>query len=190
MRSGPAFDHLAIATRDLNEGAAWLQDKLGVSLSPGGKHPLMGTHNMLLSLGPDEYLELIAFDPMAPAPAKHRWFGLDDFDGPPRLAGWVMRADLDQTPAPAGTSTTALSRGDLNWRLTLPQSGQMPDNGANPMLIDWGDSRHPSSMLPDPGLRLSRLTLPIPAPLPQDSRIVSGGDFQVTIATPNGDVLL
>lgn len=190
MRSGPAFDHIAIATRDLNEGAAWLRDKLGVSPDPGGKHPLMGTHNMLLSLGPDEYLELIAFDPMATSQPQYRWFGLDDFDGPPRLAGWVMRADLDHSPAPAGTLTTALSRGDLHWRLTLPETGQMPDSGASPMLIDWGDSSHPSSMLPDLGLRLARLTLPIAAPPSADPRIVSGRDFQVTISTPNGDVLL
>ncbi|MBC9245680.1 VOC family protein [Paracoccus sp. 11-3] len=190
MKSGPAFDHIAIATRDLTEGAAWLQDKLGVSPSSGGKHPLMGTHNMLLSLGPGEYLELIAFDPAATAPARYRWFGLDGFDGPPRLAGWIMRADLDRTPAPKGTSTTALNRGDLHWRLTLPGSGQMPNDGASPMLIDWGDSTHPSSRLPDLGLRLSRLLLPMAAPLPDDPRIRSGDKFQATITTPNGDVLL
>ena len=190
MRPVPAFDHIAIAVRDLGEGADWLQDRLGIRPEPGGKHPLMGTHNMLLSLGPGEYLELIAFDPDATTPARHRWFGLDDFDGPPRLAGWVMRADLDHAPAPDGTVVTALSRGDLHWRLTLPTSGQMSHGGASPMLIDWGDSRHPSSALPDHGLRLGRLILPLPTPPLSDSRILSGDSFQAVITTADGDVLL
>ena len=34
-------------------------------LESGGRHPHMGTHNRLLSLGPDLYLEVIAVDPDA-----------------------------------------------------------------------------------------------------------------------------
>ena len=41
----------------MSEGA------LGATPAPGGHHPLMGTHNQLLSLGPGEYLEVIAIDP-------------------------------------------------------------------------------------------------------------------------------
>jgi len=44
-----AFDHVAIATRDLDEGAEWLRARLGVAPEPGGKHPQMGTQNRLLS---------------------------------------------------------------------------------------------------------------------------------------------
>lgn len=185
-----AFDHIAIATRSLSEGAAWLRDRLGVDASPGGKHPLMGTHNRLLSLGPGAYLELLAFDPDAVAAPQYRWFGLDDFDGAPRLAGWVMRADLDQTTAPPGSRAVALSRGDLRWRLTLPDSGQMPHAGAAPMLIDWGDSRHPADSLPDHGIRLQRLTLPLPATPLDDPRIVTGAAFTARLWTPQGTVLL
>lgn len=178
------FDHIAIAARSLTEGAAWLTDRLGVTLEPGGKHPAMGTHNMLLSLGPGEYLELIAVDPDAPTPGRARWFGLDQFDGPPRLAGWVMR----QHPivAPGGTTLSEASRGDLRWQITLPDAGQMPQDGAEPMRIDWGDGAHPSDMLPDRGLRLARLMLPVTAPL-DDPRIRRGG-FSVRVRTPNGEV--
>lgn len=48
-----AFDHIAVAARSLAEGAEWLRDRLGVALQPGGRRTAMGTHNMLLSLGPD-----------------------------------------------------------------------------------------------------------------------------------------
>ena len=52
------LDHLVLATHDLAQGAAWLEDHLGVSLSPGGAHSTIGTYNRLLRLGPSLYLEL------------------------------------------------------------------------------------------------------------------------------------
>lgn len=185
---GPAFDHIAIAARSLAEGAACLTDRLGVAPEPGGTHPRMGTHNLLWSLGPGEYLELIAIDPDAPEPDRPRWFGLDRFDGPPRPAGWVMRQS-PLAPLPGTTIGTA-SRGDLSWRITIPDSGQMPGDGAWPMGIDWGTGPHPADSLPDRGLRLSRLILPLDRmPLP-DSRIRGGNAFHAVIATPQGEVTL
>lgn len=186
-----AFDHVAIAARSLPEGAAWLQDRLGIAPEPGGKHPALGTHNMLLSLGPGEYLELIAIDPDAPPPGRPRWFGLDDFDGPPRVAGWVARAD--PMVAPAGTTIAEASRGDLRWRITLPHAGQMPRDGAAPMLIDWGTGAHPSDLLPDRGLRLRRLGLPLERLDLADRRLMLTGArtrISLTLTTPNGEVTL
>lgn len=185
---GSGFDHVAIAARSLAEGARWLRERLGVAPEPGGRHPLMGTHNMLLSLGPGEYLELIAIDPEAPAPARRRWFGLDRFDGPPRLAGWVARAD--PVVPPPGTTLAEASRGALRWRITLPDSGQMPQDGARPMLIDWGTGAHPSDSLPDHGLRLARLTLPLDLLPLADPRLRHGARFGVTLSTPSGEVAL
>lgn len=182
-----ALDHIAIAARTLDEGAAWLRDRLGVDLQPGGKHPLLGTHNRLLSLGPGEYLELIAIDPDAPTPDRPRWFGLDGFDGPPRLAGWVIRED--PLTAPAGTTITEASRGDLRWRITLPDAGQMSQDGAQPMRIDWGDGPHPSDRLPDAGLRLVVMTLPL-TQMPIDDPRLSQGPFGLRINTPKAEVLL
>lgn len=190
-----AFDHLAVAAGSLREGAAWLRDRLGVAPEPGGRHPSMGTHNMLLSLGPGEYLELIAIDPDAPAPNRPRWFGLDRFEGPPRIAGWVIR----QSPllAPEGTRIAEASRGDLRWRITLPDSGQMAGEGAAPMRIDWGEGAHPSDRLPDHGLRLRGLTLHTQAPLSvplADPRIATaclGPDgLRARIATRSGEAWL
>jgi hypothetical protein len=62
-----SFDHLAIGAETLDEGVEAVEAALGVPLAPGGGHPAMGTHNRLLSLGPGEYLEVIAIDPDAPA---------------------------------------------------------------------------------------------------------------------------
>ncbi|MFT7146990.1 MAG: hypothetical protein ACJASZ_001872, partial [Yoonia sp.] len=44
------LDHLAVACASLDEGTAWVQDRLGVTLQQGGQHPRYGTHNTLLGL--------------------------------------------------------------------------------------------------------------------------------------------
>lgn len=157
-----SFDHLVIAARSLAEGAAYVEAVLGVKLSPGGKHPLMGTHNLLLSLGPREYLEVIAIDPEAPAPAHRRWFNLDGFSDAPRMTHWVCQTDdldaaLDKAPDGSGIPVE-LSRGDLNWAMGVPADGRLPFDAAMPALIEWGESSpHPAALLPDQGVRLNRL---------------------------------
>lgn len=155
-----AFDHIAVAAQSLEDGAAWIEQRLGVTPGPGGAHPLMGTHNRLLSLGPDSYLEIIAIDPTAAAPDRPRWFGLDVFRGPPRLVAWVARTDAALT-APPGATISAQHRGDLRWRIAIPDDGTPMAGGAWPTLIAW-DGPHPAGRLPDRGLRLDRLELSAP----------------------------
>jgi hypothetical protein len=158
-----ALDHIAVTARSLDDGVAWVAAALGVDLAPGGQHPAMGTHNRLLSLGPGRYLEVIAPDPAAAHPGRPRWFRLDDRSGPPRLTNWVLRTgDLDAalsvTPDGAGTPM-ALSRGQLSWRMAVPDDGCLPFDDLFPALIQWQGIAHPSLSLPDLGLRLTGLTL-------------------------------
>lgn len=201
------LDHIAIACTDLVAGEAWLTGLLGTAPDGGGAHPLMGTHNRLWRLGPADYLELIAIDPAAPAidraPGRARWFGLDGFSGPPRVAGWVVQAP-DTTPAPPGSRWETASRGDLTWRITIADSGLTGADGTDPALIDWDNAPHPATRLPDRGLRLVRLALSHPdapdaeAPLsnllpvadPRVTRHRGSPGMVATIATPEGEVTL
>ena len=155
------LDHLAVVCRSIEEGAAFVERALGTGISPGGKHVSMGTHNALLSLGPDVYLEVISVDPAAPRPDRQRWFNLDNHAGSPLLANWVCRTSdlagaLDAAPEGTGTPM-ALARGDLAWRMAVSESGRLPFDGAMPALIQWDTDAHPCKTLPDVGLRLDSL---------------------------------
>lgn len=187
-------DHLVTAAETLAEGKAWLTDLLGVAPEAGGRHDFMGTHNLLWRLGPRDYLELISVDPDAKAPPHPRWFGLDDFSGPPRLICWVMRQD--PLIAPEGSHITQAARGDLRWRITIPDSGLSACGGLAPLLIDWGDGPHPAEMMPDRSLSLIELDLTHPQPpsLRTDDprlRIATGAAcLTARLSTPQGEVRL
>lgn len=164
------LDHLVIAARNLEEGRAWLEGRLGVSMQPGGEHASFGTHNALLSLGPEAYLEVLAVNPAAPTPPRPRWFGLDtpglraQLEDGPRLIHWVVRvpglSGLDL--APFGEALD-LSRGEHRWTLTVPPDGTLPSCGVLPSLITW-QTPPPPTRLPDAGVRLEKLTLDTPDP--------------------------
>jgi hypothetical protein len=160
-----ALDHIAISATTLEAGAAWVEMALGVPLAGGGKHPHMGTHNRLLSLG-DLYLEVIATDPAAPNPAWPRWFDLDQFRGPPRLTNWICRTDdldaaLAAAPGDTGTATD-LTRGDYRWRFAIPATGKLPYDDCFPALIQWQGDLHPAKALCDHGVRLTALEITHP----------------------------
>ena len=200
-----ALDHIAISAATLEDGARWVEAALGVPLAGGGKHPHMGTHNRLLSLG-DLYLEVIATDPAAPHPGHPRWFGLDQYRGPPRLTNWSCRTDdLDAalTAAPEGTGTaTDLQRGDYRWRFAVPATGRLPFDDCFPALIQWQGDLHPTRSLRDHGIRLTALEITHPdAPALQtalmgleDPRVtVSRGPYhalRATFDTPHGTRVL
>jgi len=161
------IDHLVIGARTLEEGAAFVATHLGASPGPGGRHEGIGTHNMLLGLGPDCYLEVIAPDPDQPAPPHPRPFDLDDaavklmLEAEPRLLGWVARTPvLDAVAARLGTSQAGevrpWKRGDLSWRMAMPPQRQDMSNIV-PALIQWDDGRGAAPRLPDSGVRLTSL---------------------------------
>src|SRR5262245_9944468 len=101
------LDHLVIGAATLEEGVVWCEATLGITPGPGGKHPLMSTHNRLFAIGsprfPRAYAEVIAIDPQASAPDRARWFDLDQpalrqaLARGPALIHWVARVpDLSE----------------------------------------------------------------------------------------------
>jgi hypothetical protein len=123
----------------------------------------MGTHNSLLKLGDSIYLEVISPNPDAPRPKRPRWFQLDEREANARarLATWVartpdIRATLAASSEPLG-NVEPMSRGELNWLITIPSDGSLPFDGVAPTLIEWGTETHPSTRLRDVGCVFVRL---------------------------------
>ncbi len=162
------LDHLVITAATLEDGVRWCEATLGVTPGPGGKHPLMGTHNRLLRLGgfPAAFLEIIAIDPEAPPPVHTRWFGLDGRprDAEPALVHWVARCDhlrqrcetlarLGFDPGAPTAASRDTPQGLLSWTISVRPDGQPQAAGALPTLIEWR-SRHPAEQMPLSGLTL------------------------------------
>lgn len=180
MSAGAALDHLVVLAPTLGEGARWCEATLGITPGPGGQHALMGTHNRLFSIAsadyPLAYFEIIAIDPAAPAPARRRWFDMDDAalqarvlrEGP-QLLHWVARVP-DARAAVARLRERGLDRGEviaasrptaqglLQWQITVRADGQRLHEGVLPTLIEWGPV-HPAAAMPPSGVRLQHFAL-------------------------------
>jgi len=214
------LDHLVVAADTLEQGVAWCEATLGVTPGPGGRHALFGTHNRLLKIATpmfdEAYLEIIAIDPQAPAPARARWFGLDDpvlrerlRTAGPQLVHAVARSSqlglqrlgLIQAglhpgdPVQAGRDTP---QGPLSWEILVRPDGTLPCGGALPTLIQW-QGRHPAQGMPDSGVTLQALALRgVPAGaatvlglLGVDVReALDGPALHARLATPRGEVTL
>lgn len=168
------FDHIVVGAENLEAGRDYVRDILGVDVPPGGCHERFSTHNRLMKLGGRTYFEIIAIDPDQPTPGRPRWFSLDDpamrvrLAERPGLIAWVARSpDLAATVAASvvdlGT-VIDMQRGDLRWRMAIPDDGVLREEGCMPMCIQWPDGIHPADALPDLGVRLDRLVLHHPDP--------------------------
>ena len=195
------LDHLAVAAETLEAGRALVEERLGLRLQTGGKHAHFGTHNLLLGLEDGLYLEVIAVDPEAPAPGYPRWFDLDRFSGLARLQTWICAVDdLDAAVVqyPRAGAPVALARGDLRWRMAVPEDGVLPWDNRFPALIEWQGAAHPVARLEASGARLERLVVCHPeaaalgaalGPVLRDARVVfepGASSLRAEIATSGG----
>jgi hypothetical protein len=165
------LDHLVLGAETLKAGAAYIEQRLGVRPSPGGRHEGLGTHNLLVGLGSGRYLEVIAADPAQAGSTPPRLFSLGDpgmrtmLAAGPRLVGWVARTmTLDVVAGRLGRKAgevRAMRRGDLEWRMANPPPEEAMD-GLVPSLIEWR-SGGAAEQIPDSGCRLIALEAEHPA---------------------------
>jgi hypothetical protein len=148
-------DHVLVPVADLEEGARTLRERHGLQAIAGGRHPKLGTANMIVPLG-RQYLELIAIaDPQEAAASRlgkrvtraldeGRMFvdwalrtrSVDSLRGKLLAAGWEL-------PPPWEGSRRRPDGQVLRWRT------QDVDTGAAwialPFVIEWDvpDGLHP-----------------------------------------------
>jgi Glyoxalase-like domain len=151
-------------TPDVEATTARLRKEHGLNLVVGGRHPGRGTRNTLANLGDGAYLEVVGPDPDQPRPELSP-FGVHDLDSE-RLITWAVRTDhmadalaharaAGYDPGAAASMQRATPGGEmLTWELTQPPLGD--DGGLVPFIIDWGDTAHPTTTLPE-GATLTEL---------------------------------
>jgi len=206
------IDHIVIGASNLISGTKILETKLYTKFSSGGEHQIMGTHNNLLKLKSDIYLEVIANNPIVDKPSRQRWFSLDDANTKekikfsPRLLCWVLEVDnLEDTVKQCGYNpgeVLQLSRDDLTWKITVPSDGKLLENGVLPILKEWSDNQHPSIKLTNSKVSINKLSLFHPEPfkikniisnlIDSDLIRVSEGfpKIELILTTPKGTVVI
>ncbi len=154
-----SVDHIVFTCPNLEDGIEYVYERTGVRAAYGGSHPGVGTHNALLALGDDVYLEIIAPDPKQREPKQVRPFGLDD----PRThwrfnafavhptGGSTIHALQDDMFVhsfdPGSIDTMSRLKPDgtlLKWRMTTLQAAA----GPRPWIIEWGRTPSPAASAP------------------------------------------
>jgi len=188
------IDHLLVLAATLEAGVQWCEETLGVTPGIGGEHEKYGTHNRLFKIAtpqfPMAYLEIIAINPQAVRPKKllaTRWFDMDDktlqaaVAKQPRLVHFVASTpDLKEARmalrmqgidrGPAVFMNRRISKGVLNWQISVRADGQRLFTGALPSVIQWGKPEateplrlHPRNTLARSGVTLQSLEVTHPS---------------------------
>ncbi len=169
-----ALDHLLIGAPTLEGGIRWLEERTGVRATIGGSHPGLGTWNALASMGPRQYIEILAPDPAQPGVETFYVPGLRDFDAP-RVTTWAAAGvdllsrfpaslpdDFSCEPARPGARVRPDGK-RLAWTLAFPRHREHGNfDGALPFFIEWESlGNHPGRSTP-PGMTLRSLSIQHP----------------------------
>jgi len=198
------LDHLILGVADLERASAEFERATGVRPVYGGKHP-GGTHNALVGLGERTYLELVALQPGATAPAYLP--DLTRFTTPTPI-GWMVSSDdaaaLRTQLAVAGFATGEPRAGSratpagatLHWETFA--LGEPLD--AAPYFIAWAAaSPHPATTSPA-GCALARFRVAGPGSarlaglvtalaLPVEVAAAPAVAFEITLRCPRGEMV-
>lgn len=191
------LDHLIITVPELEAGVAEFERLTGVRPVAGGSHPGRGTANYLVGLAPTgwdvgahTYLEILGPDAQQKPPADgilpldaHLAQGLT-------LQTWAIHPHAFLAKV-AGANSADIDFGEVNdmsretaegdlleWRLT--SRSPLPHDGAQPFLIDWGESTHPAEApLPSVELLEFRVESPEPEAAREVLEVLGAGDTEV-----------
>jgi hypothetical protein len=146
------LDHIVFGARSLEEGTNFIEKKLDIKLSEVGYHDFMGTHNRVVKVDKDIYLEVIAIDPSSKSPNENRWFNLDNptlqkkLEHSPQMIGYVIETKDKEILKHFCTPIKA-SRGNYKWNFAMPSlesnffNKELIENGIIPSLINWKSNK-------------------------------------------------
>jgi hypothetical protein len=146
------LDHIVFGARSLEEGTNFIEKKLDIKLSEVGYHDFMGTHNRVVKVDKDIYLEVIAIDPSSKSPNENRWFNLDNpilqkkLEYSPQMIGYVIETK-DKEILKHFCAPIKASRGNYKWNFAMPSleinflNKELIENGIIPSLINWKSNK-------------------------------------------------
>ena len=136
-----------------------------------GYHDFMGTHNRVVKVDKDLYLEVIAIDPSSKTPNVNRWFNLDNpilqkkLEYSPQMIGFVIETKDKEILKHFCTPIQA-SRGNYKWSFAMPNlesnffNKEFIENGIIPSLINW-KSNKPVHEMKNNQLSLNKIEIEI-----------------------------
>lgn len=204
------IDHIVYCVPNMDRAIHFFEEKLGVTPVIGGKHLTQGTHNALLNLGQNSYLEILSIDHQNTKIQPPRWMGIDLIKKP-LITRWCLKTpDIHKDAKIINSINTDLGQvmegkrekpnGEIiEWKLTRTLANPIIE--LTPFLIDWSASTsHPTSGLPQHcNLHTIELTHPSPKPLNKilnhldTTYTISKGskpDFKIALEGSNGIVHL
>jgi hypothetical protein len=154
-REDVRIDHLVLGISDLDRGAAEIASLCGVRAAYGGEHPSMGTHNALMTIGPQTYLEVLAPQPGATQLPELRVLNMLDALTPLTWAvatsdaeatrQRLRKAGFESSPPNPGSRTTPDGK-TLSWHAFI---ANLPEKTMAPFFIQWDAATpHPATTSP------------------------------------------
>ncbi len=141
------LDHIVIGALTLEEGTKFLENKLQSKLSEIGYHKDLGTHNRVIRICDEVYLEVIAIDPENRNLRDRQCFNLDNSNlqsklkKSPQIISYVIESQ-SKNILKYYDPFFEVSRSDYRWLFAMPAYNNILDNdiiesGVIPSLIFW-----------------------------------------------------
>ena len=142
------LDHIVFGAYTLEEGTEFVENLLKAKLSDIGYHKDMGTHNRVIRISDEVYLEVVAIDPQLKNLKNKKWFNLDNFDlqsklkKSPQIIGYVIEINNINVLKYYDSFFDA-SRANYRWKFAMPThdknilDSELIQTGTIPSLISW-----------------------------------------------------
>ena len=146
------LDHIVFGSLTLEEGTEFIENILQAKLSDIGYHKDMGTHNRVIRIGKNVYLEVVAIDPKIKILNDRIWFNLDNpnlqskLKKSPQIIGYVIESkniNITKYYDPFFES----SRDIYKWQFAMPTFNknildrEIIEAGMIPGLISWKSNK-------------------------------------------------
>ena len=146
------LDHIVLGAATLEEGTNFVENILQTKLSDIGYHKDMGTHNRVIKISNDVYLEVIAIDPKRKDLKNKKWFNLDNSNlqlklkKSPQIIGYVIE-NSNKILLKYYDPFFEASRANYRWQFAMPSYNknnldiEIVETGIIPSLISWKNEK-------------------------------------------------